>query len=242
MKVAEWCRNVHSPTLVASSQARFRTRRFSELSEALPIRSPRVANPPAYRLLADGSLAPSPTVASIFASLLRRPFDLLIKRWNWKSAILSSLLRAAIFFFANLSAGLPAALAALHTELLLRAITSGFYGALTQAFSEAEPPWAATIAIALILPLANHALELLVHWTRGTPKLLPSILASMIFTALSTVFNFYAMRHGALIVGAGRRSLGEDMRAMPRLLFGFLLILPRSFWKPAAKRSSRPIG
>jgi hypothetical protein len=156
------------------------------------MRSPRVVNPPAYRLLLDGSPGTPPTVASIFASLLRRPFDLLIKRWNWKSAILSSLLRAAIFFFANLSAGLPAALAALHTELLLRGVTSGFYGALTQAFSEAEPSWAATIAVALILPLANHSLELLVHWMRGTPKLLPSILASMGVYALQ--FLRYASR------------------------------------------------
>lgn len=206
------------------------------------MRSPRVVNPPAYPLLLDGSPGAPPTVASIFASLLRRPVDLLIKRWNWKSAILSSLLRAAIFFFANLSAGLPAALGALCTELLLRGVTSGFYGALTEAFSEAEPSWAATIAVALILPLANHSLELLVHWTRGTPKLLISILASMVFTAVSTLFNFYAMRHGALIVRAGRRSLGQDMRAMPRLLFDFLLIVPRSFWKPSAKRSSQPTG
>src|SRR5262252_8460545 len=92
--------------------------------------------------------APSRSVASVLLRLRRDPFNALIRRWNWKSALLSSILRAAIFFFANLSAGLPAAFAALQTELVFRCVTSGFYGALTDAFCEAEHPWAAALSVA----------------------------------------------------------------------------------------------
>ena len=175
-----------------------------------------------------GSQGADRSVAAAFFRLLRDPFSVLVKRWNWKSAVLSSLFRAAIFFFANLAAGLPAALAAMQTELFFRAISSGFYGALTESFREAEPPWAATLAVAVCLPFANHSIEFLVHWMRGTRKLVPSILSSVGFTLLSTLFNFYAMRRGALVVGAGRRSLAQDLRSMPRLLLEFVLVIPRS--------------
>jgi len=166
-------------------------------------------------------------VGGVLLRLLRDPYSVLIRRWNWKSAVLSSLFRAMIFFFVNLSAGWPAAVAAMNTELLFRSISSGFYGALTEAFREAEPPWAATLAVALILPFANHSLEFLIHWMRGTRKLVPSIIASVCFTALSSVFNFYAMRRGALVVGEGRRSLLSDLRSMPALVLDFILVVPR---------------
>jgi hypothetical protein len=35
------------------------------------------------------------------------------------------------------------------------------------------------------------------------------------------------MHKGALIVGVGARPLGEDMRRVPSLIGGFLLVLPR---------------
>jgi hypothetical protein len=149
-------------------------------------------------------------------------------------------LRASLFFATNLAAGLPAALAAMKTELLFRGITSGFYGALTEAFREAEPPWAAALTVMLLLPLASHSAELLVHWLRGTQKLLPSILASMIVTAFSTLFNFYVMRRGAFIVGAGRHSLGKDLIRMPRLVLDFValpfrLVIRKFFHRPAPR-------
>jgi len=89
----------------------------------------------------------------------------------------------------------------------------------------------------LLLPVANHSLELLVHWMRGTQKLLPSILASVILTAFSTLFNFYVMRRGVLIVGAGRHSLGKDLLHLPRLVVDFVTWLPRYLIRRAARKS-----
>jgi hypothetical protein len=166
--------------------------------------------------------------ADALSYLFRHPVDALLRKWNWKSAVLSSLLRATIFFAANISAGLPAALAALYTELVFRGVTSGFYGAITEAFCDVEPAWAAGVTVMILLPILNHSVELLVHWLRGTHNLAASIGASVCFTAISTLFNLYAMRRGALIVGRGSRSLGRDLLHLPRLLLDFVLVVPRT--------------
>jgi hypothetical protein len=170
----------------------------------------------------------SKSPAEAFSYLFRHPVDALLRKWNWKSAVLSSLLRAAIFFAANISAGLPAALAALYTELAFRGVTSGFYGAITEAFCDVAPAWAAGVTVMILLPILNHSVELLVHWLRGTHNLAASIGASVCFTAISTLFNLYAMRRGALIVGRGSRSLARDLLHLPGLLLDFVLLVPRA--------------
>ena len=195
----------------------------TEIGAGGPVAPPRAAAAP---MAAD-----APTVGAVLEGLLRYPGQNLIRRWNWKSAVLSSLLRAAIFFFTNLVAGWHAAMGALLAELALRAATSGFYGAVTEAFSEARPVWAATAAAMVFLPLANHSLEFLVHWLRGTPKLGVSISASVIFTALSTSFNVFAMRHGVLTVGSKSKSLREDLGHIVPLLGHFILAGPRTIFR-----------
>lgn len=190
----------------------------------MPLSSSQASAPPAARSLRNAPSVRRSTVSQVFLLLLRDPVKHLLQRWNWKSAVLSSLMRASLFFATNLAAGLPAAIAAMKTELIFRGITSGFYGALTEAFREAEPPWEAAMTVMLLLPVANHSVEFLVHWLRGTQKLLPSILASMVLTAVSTLFNFYVMRRGALIVGSGRHSLGKDLLRLPRLALDFVTL------------------
>jgi hypothetical protein len=167
------------------------------------------------------------------------PGGQLIRKWNWKSAVTSSLFRAPIFFFVNLSAGPKAAAGAFLTELVLRSATSGFYGSITESIREAEPAWLAGLTAALLMPLANHSLELLVHWLRGTPKLAHSIVASVCFTAVSTLFNLYVMRQGALIVGEKRQSFGQDMRSMPRLVVGFIVAGPLAIVRLLRRRGTQ---
>ena len=90
--------------------------------------SPRVAHPgptPAEEELTDSKLQ-TPTVSAVFCGMVRHPIRHLFRRWNWKSAVLSSLLRATIFFFTNLVAGWHAALGAMLAELVFRSVTSGF--------------------------------------------------------------------------------------------------------------------
>lgn len=162
------------------------------------------------------------TVAEVFCALARHPWEMLGRRWNYKAAVLSALLRSSLFFSTNLSAGLDAAAGAAAAEVALRLATAGFYGALTQAFRHAEPRQAATLSVMVLLPALAHSLELAVHWARGTPALTASIGASVAFTAVSTAFNLFAMRHGVLIIGSGRRSMLHDLSAMPRLFTSFV--------------------
>ena len=182
-----------------------------------------------------------PTVAEALLSVVRDPFGRLIRDWNWKSALMSTALRAPIFFFVNLAAGPKAAAGALLTEIVLRSLTSGFYGSLTEALREAEPGWLAGLTASVLMPAGNHSLELLIHWLRGTPKLANSILASVCFTMVSTLFNLYAMRRGALIVGENQQSLSHDLRRMPRLVGGFLAAGPLAIFRLLKRRGTRAI-
>lgn len=190
------------------------------------------------------------TVGGVLHNLIRHPYELLIRRWNWKSALMSSLFRGLIFFCTNLVAGFRAAVGALVAEFVYRALTAGFYGAMTQSFRHARPEWVASLTAMVLLPAVSHVLEFLVHWARGTPRLYRSIVASVIFTIITTLFNLYAMRRGALVVGPRRDSLAQDMRRMPRLIGGFVTVLPkairrlmRAMTRPnAAPRTSTDTG
>ena len=110
----------------------------------------------------------------------------------------------------------------MSVELLYRGVSAAFFGALTQAFRRAQPAWLAAIAALVLVPLASHSLEFTVHLARGTPKLIASMISSVVFTVLSTLFHLYAMRRGVLIVGSEGRSFAADFRVMPRIVAGFL--------------------
>jgi ABC-type amino acid transport system permease subunit len=160
----------------------------------------------------------SETFSGVLRDVLSNPYEMVIRRWNWKSAVFSSLCRALVFLLVNLNAGLHAASGAMLAEFLYRACTAGFCGSLTQTFRKAHPRWAA----AVLIPVCSHVLEFFIHWYRGTPNLRVSILASLGFTVISTLFNLHAMRRGVLVVGAESKSIAGDMRAMPREIFTFL--------------------
>jgi hypothetical protein len=114
------------------------------------------------------------------------------------------------------------------TEFCFRFLTAGFYGAMTQAFRRVEPAATGMMAAMVVLPLTAHSLELAIHWWRETPALGASIAASGLFTAVSTTFNLFVMRHGTLVVGDGQQSLLADLAAMPRLIVAFIAAAARS--------------
>lgn len=155
------------------------------------------------------------------------PVELLIRRWNWKSALFSALFRGAIYFAVNLQAGRDAALGAMCAEFLWRAATSGGWGAITQKLSQVRPLWQAIAGTMFVLPAAGLSIEFTIHSLRGTPVLARSILVSACFTQIADLFNLYVMRHGVMLTGTGSRPFAEDLRRIPALVLGFLLVLPR---------------
>ena len=66
----------------------------------------------------------APGVPEVLGAILRHPIANLVRRWNWKAALVSALSRARLFFVVNLPAGRSAAIAALVTELVSRGATS----------------------------------------------------------------------------------------------------------------------
>ena len=167
------------------------------------------------------------TVWAVIVDLLLHPGKLLIQQWNWKSALTSSLFRCLIYFSTNIVAGLRAAIGAMIIEFVFRGVTSGFYGSMTQAFTRVQPVWAGQMAVIALLPAVGHSMEFLVHWAGGTRKLAASVIASVAFTAISSLFNLFAMRRGVLIVGQNCNSLANDFKRMPRIVLDFILAIPR---------------
>ena len=161
------------------------------------------------------------SLGAVCRSLFADP-AVLLRQWNWKSALFSSFCRSGVFFAATLPFGVKAATGAMLAEFVYRAFAAGFYGGLTQAFRRVKPEQLATAAVMFGVPLFSHTIEFLLHWLRGTPNLLVSITASFAFTILSTAFNLHAMRRGVLVVGMDGQSLLADMRAMPVVVFSFI--------------------
>lgn len=147
-----------------------------------------------------------------------------VHAWNWKSATVSAVCRAAIFFAANASAGTEAALTALQVEFVYRAVASGFYGSLTQRFAGMADQRRATWLALVALPTLAHAVELAVHSWAGTPALGWSIAGSVAFSLLTTRFHLIAMRRGVLTVGSGSASWSEDLKALPAVVAAFFRV------------------
>jgi hypothetical protein len=175
------------------------------------------------------------SVGETWLRLFRHPIENLVRQWNWKSAVLSALTRGALFFFANLGAGVSAALGAMSIEAVFYITVAGFYGSATEAFRRARPAWLATLTIMFVMPAINHLMEFLLHWANGTRKLTTSIVASIALSMISAVFNLFAMQRGAFIVGDERQSLLDDFRQLPQIVFDFLTFLPRTLWQLRAR-------
>ena len=170
------------------------------------------------------------TVGQAIASFASTPVETLLRRWNWKTAALSACVRGSIFFLANLGAGFSAAIDAMLLESAFYAVVAGFQGAIIQTFRRVEPAWAATATV-MALPAINHTLEFALHSLGGTKKIAAGIAASITLSILSAMFNLFAMRRGALIVGAGRQSLASDLRRLPGIIFEFFTVIPRLLWR-----------
>lgn len=179
-----------------------------------------ISNPLTENVLKE-EIAANLSIVEVIRCLCRRPGKSLLRLWNWKSAILSSVVRALIFFAANLASGYSAALAAMMHEFVIRAAFAGFYGGFIESLRSARPRWAASLIVLFGLPLLTHAAELLIHWLSATPNWKAGILASILFTVLSTSFNLFAMRRNFFITGSGGKSLWADLKVMPRLVLAY---------------------
>ncbi len=178
-----------------------------------------------------------PSLASAIAAIFRDPAGIILARWNWKAALLSVTLRGWIYFAASIRHGWAEVGGALGAEVLYCAATAGFYGAITQALCDAEPEWLTALLVTFLMPALMQWMEYLVHLYRGTHHLHYVILGSVGMSAISSLFNWYAMRRGTLLMGEKSQSFGRDLASLPLLLGRFFAAGPRLLWQAARKRS-----
>jgi len=181
---------------------------------------------------------PHQSLAEALLELLRKPFTSLVGGFNWKTAAISAMLRAIMFFFTNLRAGHDLALKATLVEGCYAIITMGIFGAATERIRHARPAWLTGLIVWLAIPGLLLFVQYNVHSFFGTPELRRSMIASFCFAALGTGFNWFAMRRGAFLVGdpmvggphgGGRkRSFADDLRALPFLLWDFVSAGPKA--------------
>jgi hypothetical protein len=182
--------------------------------------------------------ADAPSFFRTLAGLLRHPQQLL-RMWNWKAAVLSLVLRGPIFLIATIRRGWQVAVAALITESIFCLMSAGFYAAVVQILRDAEPRWLTGVFLTVVIPAIFQVLEYLLHWLRGTPHLGIAEAVSVVVSAISALFNWYAMRRGTLLVGQEGRSFGADVSRLPALIFGFLAVLPRRLAGKSASGASK---
>ena len=175
---------------------------------------------------ADDSAEADSKFSKVIFDLVRHPIQI-VRLWNWKSALLSLILRGPIFLVASIRQGWEASLAAVFTESLFCVITAGSYGAIVQTLRNAEPQWLTVSFLTLVVPAVFQVVEYALHRFRGTPHLRLAEIVSIVISGLSALFNWYAMRRGTLLVGGEGDSFGKDLRRLPVLLFNFLIALPR---------------
>jgi hypothetical protein len=180
------------------------------------------------RISSDG-----PAFSEVLSDLFRRPQRVLFL-WNWKAAVLSIVLRAPIFLGVTIRRGFRESASAVLTECLFCAITAGFYGAIVQNLRDAQPQWLTLLFLTVAIPSIFQVFEFLLHRLHGTPHLKLAEFISIGVSAVSALFNWYAMRRGALLVGREGGSFGSDIRRLPRLIFFFVISGPRA-WRNRGK-------
>lgn len=180
-------------------------------------------------------------VGDVFRNLIHHPAQL-VTRWNWKSVVLAVIIRSLIYLTIYLISGenWTVTLSAVLVEVPFRLLTTGIAGALVQSFRKAKPIWLANMIVSIMLPAFSHTVEFSAHYIHE--KFFYDVLAatkdgvtrqrtfaiSVLFSVVSVLFNLYAMRKGALLVGAGEatQSLKRDLMQMPRLVSEFVIALP----------------
>ena len=111
------------------------------------------------------------------------------------------------------------------------AAVSGCYGACVQKLRNARPLWASGLVILVILPAILLWCDYLLHWYTGMPNLKAGMISAAGLSFLSSLFNWYLMSRGSLLVGSGRRSFRSDLKHMPRMVIDFILWGPRSCYR-----------
>ena len=151
----------------------------------------------------------------------RRCFPLLATAfacWNWKSAILSGVIRSATYFAIVARHGHNAGLEAAAVEAVYVALTAGVYSGLQQRAMTVQPRWFSNLIILAAVPMFAQLIDFLVQSAAHTPGLKTATIGMVCWGLLSASFHLHLMRNGAMLVGCEGRSFGNDLKRIPWLV------------------------
>lgn len=137
--------------------------------------------------------------------------------------MLSAIFRGVIFLIASIKSHHAGRTSGVFAEALFGAVCAGFFGALTQALRFAQPGWLAVLLLAGVFPLAFQLGDFTFHAALGTQVFRIGMIASAVFTVLSSAFNLYIMRRGTLLVGKEGTPFSRDISELPRLALMFVV-------------------
>jgi hypothetical protein len=180
-------------------------------------------------------------VKDVLWNLVHHPAQI-VTRWNWKTAVIGAIVRATFYLvvYSLSRQAWEATLTAVAVEFAFRFFTTGLAGAVVQSFRKATPVWQSMVIVSILLPAFSHTVEFVTHFAQE--RYFADIFAasenglarqrafaiSVLFSVVSVLFNLYAMRRGALLVGAHEETkpFFTDMKSMPRLVAQFTSFLP----------------
>jgi hypothetical protein len=155
------------------------------------------------------SASESTGAPAITRAILRRPDLYLLARWNWKSALLSAIIRSALFLR-------TASIHAFLVEFFLALALAGFLGAFAQAYRNVQPRWLA-IVLASGIPLALLHLG---EFAAGAPR--RTFAFSVLYSVIATAATVSLMKRGIWLSGEEQTSLAHDLKKLVSLHQTFL--------------------
>jgi hypothetical protein len=175
---------------------------------------------------------------SALQEMFRHPIRTLVPPWSWKAAALTAAVRAVAFFATNLRSGQGEAIKAFLVEAVFALLAGGLIGAISQQLRKAEPLWATAAVVWIGLPGIMLLAQSGVHRLARTPHLSGGLILSFVLSVLSAAFTWYAMRQGAMLGGSDETNIYSDLRALPRIVLGFILVAPNFLVSRLQKRQS----
>jgi hypothetical protein len=168
----------------------------------------------------DLQMQPQVPLAAALRGMLLHPASLL-RGWNWKAAMFSAMIRATIFFSTNRRTGLAHALRATAVEIAFAICAAGIAGAAVQRLRHAVPRGLTALVVWTGIPAVMATLQVTVHRLSGTPHMKTGVIASFVFAAFASGFNWFAMSRGVFVTGE-RRSFLRDLAAIPVTIAAFV--------------------
>lgn len=131
---------------------------------------------------------------------------------------MSATVRTALYGLALAKGHAEGRAAILLVEMVYVTLTAGLYAGMQQRALELRSQLAGNLLVAVGIPGLSQLLDGAVHRGVGAAAPVRALVVSCLFTIVSALFHLYVMRRGAFLTGKGR-SLGEDFRRMPFLIY-----------------------